>query len=161
MSALIFSPVKGGYSSSPSYCICLLGGPKGTLGALRTNGVPPRDLRSSSTCLLPVCFFLGMMCVYRKCLQCSGDISTEVPWRGSTCSKEYTPDCGFISASGGKYLVARMASSTPHVTLPSHSSVLLQKAAQCGEKRRGFGVRESGYVCRLVCFQRYDLGLVT
>ena len=41
LSALIFSTVKGGYNSSPNYCICLQGGPKGTLGALHTNGVPP------------------------------------------------------------------------------------------------------------------------
>ena len=95
LSDSIFSTAKWGYSSSPNYWVWLLGGPKGTTGVLYTNvvsaGVENLQHRSRPCLLL-----LGDDLDVQELSAVPG-ISTETPWRGSACSKESLPDCGFIS----------------------------------------------------------------
>lgn len=55
--------------------------------------------------------------------------------------------------------MSRKASSTPPVTLPGYFSVLLQKAAQCGDKNGDLELESR--LCAGWSFQLDDLGLVT
>lgn len=84
------------------------------------------------------------------------------PVRGSACSKESLLFWIYklLGGGGGEHLVSRKAlGNFLPVTLPGYFSVLLQKAAQCGDKRMDLEL-ESGCVLAGP-FQLDDLGLVT